>query len=825
MVPALLAVALAGLGAVWSTAASAAGCTDSWKTAVSGDWNTAGDWSNGVPGSGDDVCITVDGTYTVTLDATASVHSVTIGGSTQTPTLLIGSASASASGDLTAGSMTIDTLGAVTLTCNGCAGNNHQTLTVTGTLTNDGTLTTDGDAATRTLFGNITNAGTVQINKPTGYAIGAASSDALDNKGTIAIADGASLGADPSSVTTNDTGGAIDVTGSGEFATSGTFTEGAGTTSGTLPVLIANGGSLGITGSGASAMTLQGTVSLTGDIGSAQTVTIGGGSGHVDADVTASTGFTNNGHLTLTCSGCAGINHQTLTVTSGTLTNSGTITASGDSNQRSLTATVANQGTIQISASAGISALSQSAGSTTVNTAQALAVGPTVTMSGGGFDLPGTGTLTGSIDLTGGSLTGTGTITGDLTNTSGTVAPGDAPGTLTVSGSLDQGPSGELDIPIDGTTAGQFSVLAVGGDATLGGTVALMPSGGYAASASVGDAVPFLTYGGGRSGTFATTTVTPPLGGGKTFMTNNVDAGRLVEAVVAGPPPPPPPSNTVAPSITPTTPGAGTVVTCSPGTWTGSPRFAYQWNLDGTAITGATQQTYTVATGDQGHALTCAVTATNAGGQSAKTSAPVTVSTPPPPPPPPKNTSKPTISGTPLPGHELTCNPGTWTGNPTFTYQWQLGSSPIAGATHQTYTVTILDEGQTITCTVNAGNGAGTTSSTSGVAVVAQKGTLTCPRPSGSLTPSRIGPLALGSSRSAARHALKRFRVTHYGFDDFCLFGGWGIRAGYKAGRTVLLLTANPFYKLKGTSVGLTIASITKRLDVGKVFVIGLNDW
>ena len=47
-------------------------CTDSWKTAASGAWNTATNWSTGaVPTSTDNVCITVAGTYTVTL-ATAA---------------------------------------------------------------------------------------------------------------------------------------------------------------------------------------------------------------------------------------------------------------------------------------------------------------------------------------------------------------------------------------------------------------------------------------------------------------------------------------------------------------------------------------------------------------------------------------------------------------------------------------------------------------------------------------------------------------------------------------------------------------------------------
>ena len=34
-------------------------------------------------------------------------------------------------------------------------------------------------------------------------------------------------------------------------------------------------------------------------------------------------------------------------------------------------------------------------------------------------------------------------------------------------------------------------------------------------------------------------------------------------------------------------------------------------------------------------------------------------------------------------------------------------------------------------------------------------------------------------TRAKARHKLKRFGVTHNDLDNFCLYAGWGIRAGY----------------------------------------------
>jgi hypothetical protein len=74
----------------------------------------------------------------------------------------------------------------------------------------------------------------------------------------------------------------------------------------------------------------------------------------------------------------------------------------------------------------------------------------------------------------------------------------------------------------------------------------------------------------------------------------------------------------------------GQTLTCSTGTWAGSPILSYhfQWNRDGVAIAGANSSGYTIATSDAGHQLTCTVTATNAEGSASATSAAVPVATP-----------------------------------------------------------------------------------------------------------------------------------------------------------------------------------------------------
>jgi hypothetical protein len=75
------------------------------------------------------------------------------------------------------------------------------------------------------------------------------------------------------------------------------------------------------------------------------------------------------------------------------------------------------------------------------------------------------------------------------------------------------------------------------------------------------------------------------------------------------------PVNTVAPAITGTA-QEGQTVTCSTGTWTGTPviNYAYQWKRNGSNIGSATNSTYTLVTADVSQSITCTVTATNGSG-------------------------------------------------------------------------------------------------------------------------------------------------------------------------------------------------------------------
>ena len=197
-----------------------------------------------------------------------------------------------------------------------------------------------------------------------------------------------------------------------------------------------------------------------------------------------------------------------------------------------------------------------------------------------------------------------------------------------------------------------------------------------------------------------------------------VSLGVWAGAAVAAPP-----ANTSAPTIS-GTPKVGETLTAQNGTWSNSPTaFQYQWqrcNATGAACTnvaGATQKTYLVTTADSGRTMRVRVTGINADGAVNARSAQTGVVAPS---AAPRNTARPSISGEPEAGQELTAEDGTWTNAPTsFTYQWQrcdvdaIACGPITGATGKTYGVRNADVGFRLRLEVTAKNANGSGSALS----------------------------------------------------------------------------------------------------------------
>jgi len=189
-----------------------------------------------------------------------------------------------------------------------------------------------------------------------------------------------------------------------------------------------------------------------------------------------------------------------------------------------------------------------------------------------------------------------------------------------------------------------------------------------------------------------------------------------------------PPANTAVPTMSGTLRDAETV-TAAPGSWTGTPPLAYeyQWrscdaqdDADCADIPGADAATFQITSAEVGRRLRVEATATNAAGPGAAATAEsdaseVVVAAP------PANTSPPTVTGETQSGRTLTADPGSWSGTPTIShaYQWRScdadtgDCADIAGATAPTYVLTGAEVARRVRVRVTATNAVGTSAADS----------------------------------------------------------------------------------------------------------------
>ena len=89
----------------------------------------------------------------------------------------------------------------------------------------------------------------------------------------------------------------------------------------------------------------------------------------------------------------------------------------------------------------------------------------------------------------------------------------------------------------------------------------------------------------------------------------------------------------------------------------------------------------------------------------------------------PTSTDVPVIGGNPVPGAELTCTDGAWTGSPTsYARAWLRDGDPIGGAVAATYVVAAEDVGTELSCVVTATNAVGASAPAGSVPVVVDDG-------------------------------------------------------------------------------------------------------
>jgi hypothetical protein len=187
---------------------------------------------------------------------------------------------------------------------------------------------------------------------------------------------------------------------------------------------------------------------------------------------------------------------------------------------------------------------------------------------------------------------------------------------------------------------------------------------------------------------------------------------------------PDPPSNIQSPEVV-GVPAVGELLSAESDSWTNHPdSFAYQWQRcdeSGSScqpIEDATARKYRVQLADIDGTLRVQITAANAGGSAQKASVHTDVVGPM---EPPVSVSGPALRGTPKETHDLSVEPGSWSGGGpmSFDYQWLRCDSSgndcteIAGAIADTYVPGTDDLGVRLRARVHASNDAGTTNAES----------------------------------------------------------------------------------------------------------------
>ena len=217
-----------------------------------------------------------------------------------------------------------------------------------------------------------------------------------------------------------------------------------------------------------------------------------------------------------------------------------------------------------------------------------------------------------------------------------------------------------------------------------------------------------------------------------TYRVRLADAGRSLRCDVTGTDSTGSTTASSAPVVVPTVapPVAGTVtvtgtaalggtLTCSPGTWGGSPApdLFYDWTRAGTTGSVGTATTYVLSSADVTHAVRCTVTGVNVAGTASRASSnSVTLAAPPTLKKAPALSSAPSP---PRPGSTLSCSAGSWTGAVSFQYSFaRNGVTVQALGAATTHVLTASDVGTSWTCTVRATNAGGSTDATSAALAV-----------------------------------------------------------------------------------------------------------
>ena len=534
----------------------------------------------------------ISGSGTITVNGLLTINAGVFGAKTLSGRTLLLAGGATYTGNqhgvgLTSGAAIINNATFEFVSDSGAA----QGISGTGTFTNNGTVRKQtGNTGSSAIDPTFHNNGTVEALSGTLSVAGGTSSAGS----TYSVASGATLvfaGAGQSLHATTTVSGA----GTARFTSTtttvpGTYSVGAtqvtgGTTtfSGVTPsmgALTVNNSSVAnftsATAVSATSLTFQGaTIGGSADINVAGAMSWSG-NGFIGTLITGSGTITVNGLLTVNGpTGGKNMNGRTLVLAGGTtftgadfigsgigmtapaaIVNNSTFEFVNDGGGQSIsgTGTFTNNGTLRKASGTATSSIAP----TLINTGTieslsgTLSFGGTYTQTGGVTRLNGGAiTKTGvAMTLQGGTLAGTGSLTGTVNNTGGSVGPGLSAGQLNHTGAYTQASGGAFAAEIGGLTVGsQYDRLATSGAATLAGTLDIVLINGF--DPNVGDTFTIMTFG-SRTGDFNNVNGLV-IGGGKVFQkTVSATDVTLVVAIAPTPTPTATPTVTETPTATET---------------------------------------------------------------------------------------------------------------------------------------------------------------------------------------------------------------------------------------------------------------------------------
>ncbi len=410
-----------------------------------------------------------------------------------------------------------------------------------GAINNSGSLDIQNDDA---LAIDVSNSGS--LIKSAGNATSITN---LTNSGMIDIQSGALTVAGLTSLSGGTIGGAGAFDANGGVNISGALTldtvlnaaatstlSGAGAISGTG--VISNSGSFDIQNDGALAIDVTNSGSLIKSAGTSTTITNLNNSGVIDIQSGA---LAVSGNYTQTTGGLSSINSTTVagltSLSGGSLGGTGTFDANGGVNVTGAVSldTVFNvtggsmvDGAALSDGGSGSGAFNLVGGTFTVGGSNI--IDTAITIQGGTFDVLAGSTLndigsppvinngpSGTLNIDGqvyadvvndGSLSGVGSINGTVTN-GGDFNPGNSPGTFIINGNLVLLPSSNLNMEIAGLDAGQYDIIDVNGDITLGGKMNIIVDTSMGYSGQLDDTFTPIMWLSSSGGAIAVVSATP----------------------------------------------------------------------------------------------------------------------------------------------------------------------------------------------------------------------------------------------------------------------------------------------------------------------------